>query len=263
MSLIDPALLQTRLATAAGRFDVDALVECDSTNSELMRRAEHGAPAGSVLVADRQHAGRGRRGRSWLSSPEASLTFSVLWRFPGPMTRLAGLSLAVGVALGRALHRLGAQQVRLKWPNDVLLMRADGHAKLAGVLVELASDRRGIQAVIGIGLNLAAPEGELAQPTAGLAEALASPAERHTVLAAVLDELAVTLDAFTSQGFIALRDDWQGMNAWADLPVGVGGDGELERQGICRGVDQDGALLLETPSGLETVLAGDVSLRRQ
>ena len=85
MSLIDPALLQTRLA-AAGRFDVDALVECDSTNSELIRRAERGAPAGSVLVADRQSAGRGRRGRSWLSSPESSLTFSVLWRFPGPMS---------------------------------------------------------------------------------------------------------------------------------------------------------------------------------
>ena len=261
MSLIDPALLQTRLA-AAGRFDVDALVECDSTNSELMRRAERGAPAGSVLVADRQSAGRGRRGRSWLSSPESSLTFSVLWRFPGPMTRLSGLSLAVGVALGRALRQLGASNVRLKWPNDVLLMHADGHAKLAGVLVELASDRRGIQAVIGIGLNLAAPPEDLPQPAAGLTEALTTPVDRHQVLAAVLDALAQVLDTFSSQGFAALQADWQQMNAWADQPVRVGGDGECERLGICRGVDQDGALLLETANGLETVLAGDVSLRR-
>ena len=86
--------------------------------------------------------------------------------------------------------------------------------------------------------------------------------DRHQVLAAVLDALAQVLDTFSSQGFAALQADWQQMNAWADQPVRVGGDGECERLGICRGVDQDGALLLETANGLETVLAGDVSLRR-
>jgi len=154
MTLLDLMLLKERLGLQAGRFDVDALAECDSTNSELMRRADRGAPAGTVIVADRQRAGRGRRGRSWLSSPEASLTFSLLWRFPGSPTRLSGLSLAVGVGLARALGGLGAPGVRLKWPNDVLLATNGDFAKLAGILVELASDRRGTQAVIGIGINL-------------------------------------------------------------------------------------------------------------
>jgi BirA family biotin operon repressor/biotin-[acetyl-CoA-carboxylase] ligase len=94
---------------SAGRFDVDALDECDSTSSELMRRAERGAPSGSVVVADRQSAGRGRRGRSWLSSPESSLTFSLLWRFPGNAASLSGLSLAVGVGLAQAMENLGAK----------------------------------------------------------------------------------------------------------------------------------------------------------
>ncbi|HEX6733743.1 MAG TPA: biotin--[acetyl-CoA-carboxylase] ligase, partial [Azonexus sp.] len=157
MPLIDLVLLKARLGPLAGRFDVDALDTCDSTSSELMRRADAGAPAGTVIVADRQEAGRGRRGRSWLSSPERSLTFSVLWRFTGSPARLGGLSLAVGVALAQALESLGARGVGLKWPNDVLLSTASDQAKLAGVLVEVVSDRRGCQTVIGIGLNLGQP----------------------------------------------------------------------------------------------------------
>ena len=184
MALIDPVMLKTRLGALAGRFDVDALDECDSTNSELMRRAERGAPSGTVIVADRQSAGRGRRGRSWLSSPETSLTFSLFWRFPGNASRLSGLSLAVGVGLARALNGLGGAGIRLKWPNDVLLARPGEFAKLAGILIELSSDRRGTQAIVGIGLNLAAPAEDLPQPAAGLAEA-GVVADRHQVLAAI------------------------------------------------------------------------------
>jgi BirA family biotin operon repressor/biotin-[acetyl-CoA-carboxylase] ligase len=104
MTLIDPVLLKERLGILAGRFNVDVLDACDSSSSELMRRAEQGAPAGTVIVADRQTAGRGRRGRNWLSSPESSLTFSLLWRFSGYAAGLSGLSLAVGVGL--ALRQL-------------------------------------------------------------------------------------------------------------------------------------------------------------
>lgn len=262
MALIDPVLLQARLAEAAGRFDVDALDDCDSTSSELMRRAERGAPSGSVVVADRQSAGRGRRGRNWLSAPEASLTFSVLWRFPGPATRLAGLSLAIGVALVRALEELGARGLGLKWPNDVLLQRGEGFAKLAGILIELASDRRGTQAVIGIGLNLASPpEGDLAQPAAGLDAALAVPPERHEVLGAILRHLAVVLDTFAVDGFFRLKSEWQDRHAWQGRSVRLAGEGESGFEGDCVGVDDDGALLIATAAGTERVLAGDVSLR--
>ena len=152
-ALIDPHRLSSLLGAACGRFAVDALAECDSTNSVLLQRAGQGAPSGSVVVADRQTAGRGSRGRRWESSPGASLTFSLLWRFEGGVHRLAGLSLAVGVALVRALAACGAPGITLKWPNDILL----DEAKLGGILVELQGAEGCSLAVIGIGINLAPP----------------------------------------------------------------------------------------------------------
>ncbi|PKO86471.1 MAG: biotin--[acetyl-CoA-carboxylase] ligase [Betaproteobacteria bacterium HGW-Betaproteobacteria-12] len=261
MALIDLVLLKARLGELAGRFDVDALESCDSTSSELMRRAEAGAPAGTVIVADRQEAGRGRRGRSWLSSPESSLTFSVLWRFNAPLARLGGLSLAVGVALARALEAQGARGVGLKWPNDVLLATAAGDAKLAGVLVELVGDRRGCQAVIGIGLNLSRPAVELPQPVAGLDQAGVLGADRHSLLAAILRELADVLDRFAYAGFSALRPEWQQRHVWQERPVQVLGEGEAPLVGSCLGADDDGALLLATAAGVQRIYSGDVSLR--
>lgn len=261
MTLIDPVLLKDRLATLAGRFDVDALEECDSTNSELMRRAERGAPSGSVVVADRQAAGRGRRGRQWLSSPEDSLTFSVLWRFPKGVS-LAGLSLVVGVAVAKALTHLGATNLRLKWPNDILLACEGDYAKLGGILIELVSDRKGIQAIVGIGLNLLAPRAELPQPVAGLAQAMNVLPERNALLASVLMELAVEFDKFAVHGFPGAKTEWQAMHAWQDRPVSILGETDGPKGGICRGVDDDGSLLLETDAGIERVLSGDVSLRR-
>lgn len=259
MALLDPVLLKSRLGLLAGRFDVDALAECDSTNSELMRRAERGAPSGTVIVADRQSAGRGRRGRSWFSEPEASLTFSLLWRFSGPLARLSGLSLAVGVGLARGLENLGAQGICLKWPNDVLLR--DGYAKLAGILVELSADRRGTQAIIGIGLNLAPPAGELPQPAAGLNQALNAAPERHAVLAAILLELHRVLETFAVDGFLGLKTAWQERHAWQGEPVQILGESSAPLIGRCLGADDDGALLLETASGVERIFSGDVSVR--
>ena len=261
MALIDPVLLKSRLGFLAGRFDVDALEACDSTNSELMRRAERGAPAGTVIVADRQSAGRGRRGRTWLSEPESSLTFSLLWRFSGPLARLSGLSLAVGVALARALEGLGAQGVCLKWPNDVLLRDGEGYAKLAGILVELSAEARGTQAVIGIGLNLAPPDGDLPQPAAGLSQSCHAVPERHVILAAILLELAGVLETVAVDGFPGLKSDWQQRHAWQDQPVQILGEATAPLVGRCLGADGDGALLLETAAGIERIFSGDVSLR--
>lgn len=256
--LIDPARLQTLLGVVRGRFDVDALVECASTSSLLLARASDGAPAGTVIVADRQTAGRGRRGRHWLSSPESSLTFSVLWRFDGGVERLSGLSLAVGVALARALEACGAPEISLKWPNDILL--AGG--KLGGILVELQSEPRSMLAVIGIGLNLQCPaQSDLGYPVAALAQACSPAPDRHTLLAQILIELAGTLDRFADAGFTALRSEWQQRHAWQNQAVQVLHDGRLEKEGICCGADVDGALLIRTAVGLERCLSGDLSLR--
>jgi len=184
----------------------------------LLARAERGAPSGSVLVADRQTAGRGSRGRTWLASPEASLTFSLLWRFDGGLERMSGLSLAVGLAVVEALEACGATGVRLKWPNDILL----DDAKLGGILVELHNELRSdvfgeanaAMAVIGIGLNLTLPASivsadDFALPPAALARAVSTMPERHQLFAQLLIALARVLDRFAEHGFSGLREQWQ------------------------------------------------------
>lgn len=257
---IDPGRLEPLLGLARGRFTVEALAECGSTSSVLLGRARQGAASGSLLIADEQTAGRGRRGRSWLSSPSAGLTFSLLWRFSGGVARLAGLSLAVGLAVARALERTGATDVGLKWPNDILL---DG-GKLAGILVELESAPAGMLAVIGIGLNLQMPptgEEEFIHPPAALSQALSPLPDRHRLLAELLIELAAVLDRFDAGGFAVLRADWQQRHAWQHRPVRLLDGERTDRQGICLGADEDGALLLQTATGIERCLSGDLSLR--
>jgi BirA family biotin operon repressor/biotin-[acetyl-CoA-carboxylase] ligase len=260
--LIDPLRLHALLGDARGRFDVDSLAECQSTSTLLLKRAAQGAPAGSVIVADRQTAGRGSRGRRWLAAPGSSLTFSVLWRFDAGLERLAGLSLAVGVAVVHALDYCGAAGVLLKWPNDLL----HDNAKLGGILVELQSARDSSLAVIGIGLNLSLPESlgdceGFALPPAALEGIISPLPERHALFAQLLIELAHVLDRFAHGGFAVLREQWQARNAWQDKPVHVLRDGHVEKEGVCRGADVDGALLVQTAAGVERCLSGDLSLR--
>ena len=260
--LIDPLRLSALLGDAHGRFDVDSLAECESTSTLLLKRAAQGAPTGSVIVADRQTAGRGSRGRRWLAAPGASLTFSVLWRFDGGLERLAGLSLAAGVAVVHALDFCGAAGILLKWPNDIL----HDNAKLGGILVELQSARDSALAVIGVGLNLRLPDSPVecegfALPPAALDGIISPLPERHVLFAQLLIELAHVFDRFTQGGFAVLRDQWQARNAWQDKPVQVLRDGCLEKEGVCRGADIDGALLVQTAAGVERCLSGDLSLR--
>lgn len=263
MALIDPTLLNPLLGPVAGRLDVDSLDLCDSTNTQLMARAGEGAPSGTVLVADGQTAGRGRRGRVWLSAPSDSLTFSLLWRITGKPEKVSGLSLAVGLAMARALAELGVPGVGLKWPNDLLLQAEGRQAKLAGILIELAMDRRGTQAVIGIGLNLRPPQTDVGQPVAGLATVLSPLPERHYLLASLLRHLVATLDQFCAEGFSELRESWQALHAWQGQRVQVVDDGQAALAGTCLGVDAQGALLIDTPAGVQRLLAGEVSVRPQ
>lgn len=261
MPLIEPSLLKPLLGPLAARLDVDSLECCDSTNTRLMERGAQGAPSGSVLVADEQTAGRGRRGRRWLSSPQDSLTFSLLWRIPAPATRIAGLSLAVGLGLIRGLQAMGLQNTGLKWPNDLLMVDAQGSAKLAGILIELSMDRKGAQAVIGIGLNLRAPGEDVGQRVAGLADVLSTLPGRHEVLASLLGHLVPVLDQFVERGFSSLREDWQARHLWQGQQVKVLDETSPALVGRCLGVDDEGALLIESAGGTRRILAGEVSLR--
>ncbi|MFZ1318324.1 MAG: biotin--[acetyl-CoA-carboxylase] ligase, partial [Candidatus Nitrotoga sp.] len=137
---LDAALIARHLGGQAGQFQIEIFDSLPSSNTLLLQRAAQGAPSGSVLAVELQSGGRGRLGRSWHSGLGNALTFSLLWRFELDLSALSGLSLAVGVALIRALHALGIANVRLKWPNDVL--GGDG-GKLAGILLEAQGDMLG------------------------------------------------------------------------------------------------------------------------
>ncbi|MDP1605474.1 MAG: biotin--[acetyl-CoA-carboxylase] ligase [Rhodocyclaceae bacterium] len=261
------ATLALALGGLACRFDADWLAECDSTNAVLLARAEAGAPAGAVVIAAKQTAGRGRRGCAWISAPGDSLSFSLLWRFV-PGTSPAGLSLAVGVALAQALEKVGAggtasagtpcnpgTAIQLKWPNDLLL----GGRKLGGILVELLPGAPHV-AVIGIGLNLRLPAA-LPDDLRARSAALDYSGDPGGLLAAILTELLTVLENFAREGFAGQRDAWLARHAFADAPIQLLSDFAVPRAGICRGVAADGALLLEVAGQVERVLSGEVSLR--
>lgn len=236
---------------------VEVVHETGSTNADLLARAAS-LTEPLLLVAEHQTAGRGRAGRSWLSSPEGSLTFSLAWRFEGGPQALIGLPLAIGVALAETLAGLGVQ-VQLKWPNDVL---KDGD-KLAGILVETQSaPGGGIWAVTGIGLNLLMPdemEARLGRSAAGVP--WLARMERDALVAALLDGLAAALREFAARGFAAFSARWNLRHAWQGETVVLLDVGKVVQEGLAAGVDDSGRLLLDTADGRVPVLAGDVSLR--
>jgi BirA family biotin operon repressor/biotin-[acetyl-CoA-carboxylase] ligase len=236
---------------------VEVVAQTGSTNADLLARASTLA-APLLLIAEHQSAGRGRAGRSWLSSREGSLTFSLAWRFDGGPQALLGLPLAVGVALADTLGTLG-QQVQLKWPNDVL---KDGD-KLAGILIETQSaPGGGTWCVIGIGLNLLMPdemEAQLGRSAAGMP--WLARMDRDALMAALLGGLADCLREFTARGFAAFSARWNLRHAWQGETVVLLDGGVVRHEGRAAGVDDSGRLLLDTDEGRITVMAGDVSLR--
>lgn len=258
--LLDIAAIAAALGGQACRFDVDVLAECDSTNTLLLSRAEAGAAAGSVVAAEHQTAGRGRRGRSWLSEAGDSLTFSLLWRFPQGKS-LSGLSLAVGVAIAKAVESIGIRGIMLKWPNDVLL----NGRKLAGVLIEVVPGIRPEAVVIGVGMNLRLPRAmpaEIRRTATALADVGSELPNPNILLAKLLLEIHAVVARFAEHGFAELRYDWLMRHAFEGQSVRLLSDFSAPVEGCCRGVDADGALLLETTDGLRRIISGEVSLRK-
>ena len=247
--------------TAAPEVAIEVVGQTASTNADLLARVGQ-LRQPTLLAAESQTAGRGRAGRAWLSGAGDCLTFSLAWPMRRPMRELAGLPLAVGVALAEALAALQVP-VRLKWPNDLLM----DDAKLAGVLIETAIDKnhgQQVWAIVGVGLNLTLPP-ELAQqigrPASALPQAVAQ--DRNCLLGQLLDGLASALQRFDQEGFGAFMERWNGLHAWAGYPVQIVNQGRVELEGVAAGVDAQGCLLLKTENGLVPVLAGDVSLRIQ
>jgi BirA family transcriptional regulator, biotin operon repressor / biotin---[acetyl-CoA-carboxylase] ligase len=263
IQMLDEPGIRAELPTAITRRlgALDLYWELDSTSSELQRRGAS-APDLSIVMAETQTAGRGRRGRSWLSPPGLNLYVSCLKRFDAGFASLSGLSLATGVIVLRAVHALGMAGARLKWPNDVL---ADG-GKLAGILVELSGEYQGpCAAIVGIGLNLRltpALHEQAGQPICDLASlAGGTPPDRNRTAAALISSLVEGLDQFEREGFAAFVEEYAEHDALRDVALRISGAaGDFD--GVGQGVDARGALQVRTGSGVQSIDSADVTVRR-
>lgn len=266
VELMDAARMQQAARDAGWTLfaQPEVLFEIGSTNEYLYAAAP--APGQPRLVfAELQHAGRGRRGRSWLAPFGSGLTFSIGWSFDVAPAELSALSLAMGVQAARGLHRLGAGAVQLKWPNDLVL----GRRKLGGLLVQLRSESGGpAYVVVGLGLNVdfppsarAAVDAPDAAPVCDLRDALgAAPPSRNAVAASVAGSMLDGLAQFATEGFAPFAAEWQALDALRDAPVRVV-QGTSTVEGVARGVDRDGTLRIERDGRIERFVSGDVSLR--
>lgn len=232
-----------------------------SSNDVVMAMLRAGNQSGVVCLAEEQTAGRGRRGREWLSPWCGSFYGSVGWIYTQGLAVVEGLSLAVGLAVVRALQRYGVTGVQLKWPNDIVV----GDAKLGGILLELHAESEGVcQLVVGLGLNLLLPpdaQARLAREVIDVASLHASPLRRNVLGALLLDELLLLLESYPQSGFAALQAEWSQYDALHGKPVQVSGL-ESPLWGVACGVNAAGALLLQTASGLRTLHGGEISVRK-
>jgi len=237
---------------------VTVLPVIDSTNQYLLDRLAS-LQSGDVCVAEYQQAGRGRRGRKWFSPFGANLYLSMYWRLEQGPAAAIGLSLVIGIVMAEVLQSLGADKVRVKWPNDLYLM----DRKLAGILVELTGKTGdAAQIVIGAGINLAMRRVEtdvINQGWINLQEA-GIKIDRNTLAVRLIKELRAALVLFEQEGLVPYLSRWEKLDNFIHRPVKLI-IGEKEIFGISRGIDTQGALLLEQDGAIKPWVGGEISLR--
>ncbi|EER9095907.1 bifunctional biotin--[acetyl-CoA-carboxylase] ligase/biotin operon repressor BirA [Escherichia coli] len=234
---------------------VAVLPVIDSTNQYLLDRIGE-LKSGDACVAEYQQAGRGRRGRKWFSPFGANLYLSMFWRLEQGPAAAIGLSLVIGIVMAEVLRKLGADKVRVKWPNDLYLQ----DRKLAGILVELTGNAA--QIVIGAGINMAmrrVEESVVNQGWITLQEAGIN-LDRNTLAAMLIRELRAALELFEQEGLAPYLSRWEKLDNFINRPVKlIIGDKEIF--GISRGIDKQGALLLEQDGIIKPWMGGEISLR--
>lgn len=296
LRLLHPEALQARVYDETQRvFSLEVLDSADSTNTHALASLQHylggrsaeisSTPAGvskfTVVIAEHQRAGRGRRGRSWISPYAANINLSLGVRVYRAMNALSGLSLAIGMAIVKVLRRHGFREAGLKWPNDVLV---EGR-KLAGVLVDAQGEMDGpVDLCVGVGLNVhmqaSEVEGKIGQPWVSLEEVAAEkhiPVPERSLLAAdLISEIVATSDLFMLHGFAYFQSAWPEYDAFDGEMLALTTQIDPESAhlsaesslpatlGRSAGVDEQGRLLLRQEDQLEPVAfsGGEVSLRR-
>ncbi|MGL6121941.1 MAG: bifunctional biotin--[acetyl-CoA-carboxylase] ligase/biotin operon repressor BirA [Shewanella sp.] len=253
ISLIDASRLVQSIDSRCFYFD-----EIASTNGFMLSHTAE-LKSGDVCVAEYQSAGRGRRGRTWVSPYGHHLYFSLFWTFPQGMAQAMGLSLVVACTLVEVLKSFGVENIGVKWPNDIYV----DSKKLAGILIEMSGQADSeCQLIIGVGINMAMPEEQgrgIDQPWSDLSELVCMP-DKTALVIALQKQLKRDIQLFEREGLGAFQARWQAVDLFygRDIRLLMGGK---YVDGICRGIDEQGAVLLETADGVQTFIGGEISLR--
>ena len=263
IELLDQTLIQ-RYANESldqSTIDIEILTEIDSTNRYLVEKSKTYSLNYHVCLAEFQHAGRGRRGRQWVSPFASSLYCSVLWRSNLSMNALSSLGLVIGISLAQVLEELGVQTPLLKWPNDVYWQ----DKKMGGILIEAAGEVSGPGViVIGIGLNVDLPisaADKIDQPWVDVARALGKSVSRNVLAASLINKVFHHLTLFEQNGFDDFQAQWQRYDLLKGREISVR-LAEKTEHGIAQGVDQQGALLVRLSDGqIKRYYSGEVSVR--
>ncbi|ELY3598600.1 bifunctional biotin--[acetyl-CoA-carboxylase] ligase/biotin operon repressor BirA [Cronobacter turicensis] len=254
IQLLNESFIDSHIKTGS----VTVLPVIDSTNQYLLDRLSE-LESGDACIAEYQQAGRGRRGRKWFSPFGANLYLSMYWRLEQGPAAAVGLSLVIGIVMAEVLHELGADQVRVKWPNDLYL----NDRKLAGILVELTGKTGdAAQIVIGAGINLAMRQVEsdiVNQGWINLQEA-GIKVDRNELAVRLIEKLRASLWEFEQEGLAPFLTRWEKLDNFIHRQVKLI-IGEREIYGISRGIDNQGALLLEQNGIIKPWVGGEISLR--
>jgi len=254
------------LLPADVRARIEALLvdwTLESTNTKLLEALPPAANCAAVVLAEHQTGGRGRRGRGWVAPPGGAICLSLGWQYADMPADLSALSLVVGLCVVNALRELAVGPVQLKWPNDLVTVQG----KLGGILIEMRAEAGGpVHVVVGIGLNVLLDDAarDAVKATGNIADdirAHRTPVpDRNAIVAALLTRLVPALDGFPRHGLAPHLADWHQCDALFDREVRIENAGEISR-GMARGVDSHGALLVETPAGVQRFISGEVTVR--
>jgi BirA family biotin operon repressor/biotin-[acetyl-CoA-carboxylase] ligase len=260
LHLLNQQYISNQLSESGINTFVEVHSLIDSTNSYLMRRLPNQLKHGQVCIAEHQSAGRGRRGRQWVSPFASHIYMSMYWLLEEGMSAAMGLSVVTALAVSDAIKQLYNIDVQLKWPNDIYL---DG-VKLAGILIDLEGQTtEECHCVIGLGLNLVMPKQsveQIDQPWTELQAHCDQPINRNELTVALIKALTIRLSAHHSNN-LTMITEWQKLDLYFNQQVKII-TGKNETIGICRGINHQGALMLEVNQQIKAVYGGEVSLRK-
>jgi len=262
LQLLDEQLIRLGLPEAIQQTPLTLFPVIDSTNRYWMQRYQQQPVSGSCCMAEMQTAGRGRRGRSWLSPFAGALYLSTYWFSDRSISEVMGISLAVGVEIANWLSELGVEDVTVKWPNDIYIKGA----KVAGILIELAGESDGhCHLVVGVGLNLDLPQDmatQIDQAFTDLATQLKPLPERNRLAAGLITAVQRALADYHQTGMEPVVAQWPRFDHFYAQPIRLL-MGKHSLDGIARGINQQGALLVETEQGIKPYYGGEISVRAQ